>query len=330
MSLPDRLLHPLRYAWHLLQTTAREWLDDGCPQYGAALSYYAVFSMAPLLVILVALVGLFIGSGAAQQQLIGEISAMAGPKAGELAQSLLQAVSRPGEGTLASAIALTVLLVGATGVLVQLRTALDRIWLHRPQPQPQGQLLHTIWRTIRTRMLSLSILLVIGFLMLVSLAASAYLSVLDRWVAGQTSGMLELARVLNPLLSMAVLTFFFGILLAGLPSRPLGWRQILPGALLAAVLFTVGKSLIGLYIGSTSTTSVYGAAGALVALMIWVYFSSQILLFGAEFAWVLHMTPPGQLPGSPAYLQAAGQALRRYQHQLLEAEAAATDRQPAP
>ena len=154
-----------------------------------------------------------------------------------------------------------------------------------------------------------------------SLVVSAYLAALDEWVTSHTSGMLVLAKILNPLLSFAILTFFFTILLMGLPSQRLGWRQVLPGAILSSLLFTVGKSLIGIYIGSTSTTSVYGAAGSLVALMVWVFYSSQILLMGAEFAWVLHITPKGELPGSPAYVEAHKQKQREREARLDAVEA---------
>lgn len=303
-TLAQRLTHPLLYVWYLVWTSMNEWINDDCPRYGASLSYYTVFSLAPLLVILVGLIGLFYGEGMAHQQLVQEATHLAGPRAGSLIDSLLQAAHKPGEGSVASLVAAVILLVGSTGVLVELRDALDNIWQAKPAIARDERFMHTVWRLVRTRLLTFGILFAIGFLMIMSLVVSAYLAALDEWVTLHTSGMLVLARILNPSLSFAILTFLFTILLMGLPSQRLGWRQVLPGAILSSLLFTFGKSLIGMYIGSTSTTSVYGAAGSLVALMVWVFYSSQILLLGAEFAWVLAITPKGELPGSPAYVQA--------------------------
>ncbi len=320
-SLAKRLTHPFLYVWYLVWTSANEWINDDCPRYGASLSYYTVFSLAPLLVILVGLVGLFYGEGVAHQQLVQEVTQLAGARAGQLIDSLLQAANKPGEGGFASLLAAAILIVGATGVLVELREALDNIWQAKPAIRKNERFLLTVWRLIRTRLLTFGILFAIGFLMIMSLVVSAYLAALDEWVTSHTSGMLVLAKILNPLLSFAILTFFFTILLMGLPSQRLGWRQVLPGAILSSLLFTVGKSLIGIYIGSTSTTSVYGAAGSLVALMVWVFYSSQILLMGAEFAWVLHITPKGELPGSPAYVEAHKQKQREREARLEAVEA---------
>ena len=157
-------------------------------------------------------------------------------------------------------------------------------------------------------------------LIVISLLVSAYLASLQRWVQHYTSDMLHVVRVLNPVLSFVLLVFLFTILMLGLPSQRPPWRMVLPGAVLSALLFNAGKSLIGLYLGATFTTSVYGAAGSLVAFMVWVYYSSQIVLFGAEFAWVLHFTPQGELPGSPAYqrMYHAAVAARQRQIRLLE------------
>ena len=320
-SLAKRLTHPFLYVWYLVWTSANEWINDDCPRYGASLSYYTVFSLAPLLVILVGLVGLFYGEGVAHQQLVQEVTQLAGARAGQLIDSLLQAANKPGEGGFASLLAAAILIVGATGVLVELREALDNIWQAKPAIPKNERFLLTVWRLIRTRLLTFGILFAIGFLMIMSLVVSAYLAALDEWVTSHTSGMLVLAKILNPLLSFAILTFFFTILLMGLPSQRLGWRQVLPGAILSSLLFTAGKSLIGIYIGSTSTTSVYGAAGSLVALMVWVFYSSQILLMGAEFAWVLHITPKGELPGSPAYVEAHKQRQREREARLEAVEA---------
>ena len=309
-----------RYLRGLVWASSSKWLDDRCFRYGASLSYYTVLSLAPLLVILVGVIGLFFGRGAAHHQLVGEAVSLAGERAGALVDALLAATRRKTEGAAASLMAVGLLLAGATGVLVELRDAFDHIWMARPASPGKMSFLKAMRDVVLTRMLTFGILFAVGFLMVISLLVSAYLASLQRWVQHYTSDMLHVARVLNPVLSFVLLVFLFTILMLGLPSQRPPWRMVLPGAVLSALLFNAGKGLIGLYLGATFTTSVYGAAGSLVAFMVWVYYSSQIVLFGAEFAWVLHFTPQGELPGSPAYqrMYHAAVAARQRQIRLLE------------
>ncbi len=185
-------------------------------------------------------------------------------------------------------------------MLVELREALDRIWAC-PTPRPEEHWYQQVWRLVRTRLLTFSILFAIGFLLLVSLAVSAYLENLDQWVSARVQGQVELARLLNSVLSFVILSLLIGLLMMGLPSKRPSWRMVVPAALLTSLLFNGGKTLIGLYLGNTSTTSVYGAAGSLVAVMAWVYYSALIFLFSAELAWVVYTTPRGELPGSEAH-----------------------------
>lgn len=310
------VLRALRYIWRLLWASLSKWLDDNCLRHGAALSYYMVLSLAPLLVILVGVIGVFFGQGTAQTQLVEAATNLAGEKAGTLIQSLLMAAQRKSEGTVASLMALGFLLMGASGVLVELREALDHIWMV-PHARHKKQ---TVWQSIRevvlTRMLTFAILFAIGFLMMASLLLAAVLTVFERWMQQYLPDVLQFLSVFHPLLSFLLLLLLFITLMLWLPSRRPPFRMVLSGALLSAVLFGIGKTLIGLYLGSAFTTSVYGAAGSVVALMIWVYYSSLIVLFGAEFAWVLHMTPKGSLPGSPAYQQVYHAALVERQHQI--------------
>ncbi len=310
------LVRALRYVWGLLWASFNKWLDDNCLRHGASLSYYMVLSLAPLLVILVGIIGLFFGQGAAYAQLVQAADNLAGEKAAELVGALLTATSRRAEGTTASLVALGFLLVGATGVLVDLREALDHIWMVPPARHQKQTALQSIREVLVTRLLTFAILLIIGFLLMASLVLSTVLPVLERWLQHYIPDALQAFGVFHPLLSFLLLLLLLMTLMRWLPSRRPPLRMVLPGALLAAVLFHVGKSLIGIYLASTLTASVYGAAGSLVALMIWVYYSSLIVLFSAELAWVLHVTPKGVLPGSPAWQRIYHAALVARQYQI--------------
>ena len=222
-------------------------------------------------------------------------------------------------------VALGLLIVGATAVLVELRDALDHIWMMPPRHHENKTLWQAIRDVVLTRMLTFGIMFAIGFLMMISLLVSAYLAILQRWMLDNISDMLQFARVFNRILSFVLLAFLFTILMLGLPSRRPRLRLVWPGAVLAALLFSAGKSLIGIYLSSTITTSVYGAAGSVVALMIWVYYSSQIVLFGAEVSWVMYMTPKGELPGSPAYQRLYHASIRARQRQIRREEDAIED-----
>lgn len=295
------MAHPLRFMGGLVHASFEKWLDDQCPRYGASLSYYMVLSLAPLLVIMVGVIGFFSGQGAAHAQLVGEATLLAGEKAGMVVDALLQATQRLEEGATASLVALALLLIGATGVLVELRHALDHIWMTPPVLQTKASLYGSIRHAIWSRILAFVVLVAIGGMMVIAVFVSTYLAVLSRWMQSYTGALPQGMRIANLLFSYFLQTLLFSMLMLGLPSKRPPWRMVLPGALVSVLLFNVGKSLISLYLAHTVTTSVYGAAGSLVALMIWVYYSSLMVLLGAEVAWVLYSTPKGELPGSAAY-----------------------------
>lgn len=311
-----RLLYPIRYVFALLWTSFTEWLNDECLRYGASLSYYTVFSLAPLLVILVAVVGYFFGEGTTQQQLVQEASHLAGDKAGELVALILQSANQPSFSTWASVIALCIALAAATAVLVELQAALDRIWMLMPDTTRSRNFLYKLWNVLITRFWSLLVMLVIGFVIMGFTLTSAYVKVVEQWVHHQTAGRIPTAELTSPALTFIIMTTLFTIMLVGLPSKRLRWRAVLPGAATAALLFMLGNSLISSYISNAPMVSVYGAAGSLVAFMAWVYYSSQSLLFGAELAWVIVITPKGELPGSPAYKLAHFDARKARLHAL--------------
>jgi membrane protein len=306
----------LRYVLGLVWASFSKWQDDNCLRHGAALSYYTVLSLAPLLVILVGLIGLFFGQGTAHEQLVQAAANLAGDKAGVLVDALLLATKRRAEGTTASLLALVFLLVGATGVLVELREALDHIWMVPPARNKQQTWLQIMREIFVTRVFTFGILLAIGLLLMASLLLAGVVRIFERWAQPYTPDVLLSLGVFQPLLSFLLLLFLLITVMRWLPSRRPSLRMVLPGAVLAAVLFQVGKSVIGIYLESTFTASVYGAAGSVVALMIWVYYSSLIVLFGAEVSWVLHVTPKSQWPGSAAYQRAYHAALLIRQQQI--------------
>jgi membrane protein len=246
----------------------------------AAISFYTVFSLAPLLVIVIAVVGLAFGQEAAQGQVVGQIQGLVGPDAARMIEEMIEGARRPAAGIFATALGLGILLLGAAGVFGQLQEALNRIW--DAPSSPQRRLLGLL----HDRFLSFAMLLGTGFLLLVSLVVSAALqalgTVFGRWLPSP----LILLEGLHLVLSLAVITVLFALIYKILPQVRIQWRDVWVGAALTAGLFVLGKFLIGLYLGRGSFTSAFGAAGSLVVILLWVYYSAQILLFGAEFTHI--------------------------------------------
>jgi membrane protein len=285
--------------WRLLKDAALSWRDDYAPSMGAALAYYTTFSAAPLLLIVVSVAGLVFGRDAARGEIFNQLDGLIGEEGALAVQGLLQSVSKPAEGVFATLLGTAVLLIGATTVFAELQDALDRIWRAPVRDRSSG-----LWSLLRARLLSFGMILGIGFLLMVSLVVSAGLAALGRWWAPVFGGWELLAQGANVLISFGLITVIFALIYKIMPRVRVQWRDVWVGASVTALLFTIGKSLIGLYIGRSGVTSGFGAAGSLAVVLVWVYYSAQIFLLGAEFTWVYAHTfgsrrgeaRPGALP----------------------------------
>jgi membrane protein len=264
----------------LVKDTFKEWSNDKAPRLGAALSYYTIFSLAPLLLLVIAVAGLAFGREAAEGRIVGELSGLIGADAAEALQGMIEKAGDRKGGVLATVIGGLTLLLGATGVLVELQDALNTVWKVIPKP---GRGLRAF---IRTRLLSFSLVLCFGFLLIVSLVASAGLAALGGWLADFIPGWVVMAYILNYGVSIGVIALLLALIFKVLPDVRMAFRDVWIGALVTSLLFHLGKFLIGLYIGKASVGSTFGAAGSLAVLLVWIYYSSQLVLLGAEFTRV--------------------------------------------
>jgi membrane protein len=271
----------LSTVWRLAKEAASSWSDDYAPSMGAALAYYTTFSAAPLILIVVSVAGLVFGQEAARGEIFAQLRGLIGEQGAVAVEGLLQSVSKPKDGALGTVIGIVVLLIGATTVFAELQDALDRIWRAPARTRSSG-----LWTLIRARVLSFGMILGIGFLLMVSLVVSAALSALGNWWAPIFGGWELLLQGVNLLVSFALITVIFALIYKIMPRARVEWRDVWIGASVTALLFSIGKSLIGLYIGRSGVTSGFGAAGSLAVLLVWVYYSAQIFLLGAEFTWV--------------------------------------------
>ena len=267
-------------AWRLLRDAVIAFSNDQAASLGAALAFYTLFSIAPLLLIVISVAGLVFGEQAARGELLDQLATLMGSEGARTIEDLLAQVHQPEAGRWGTFTGLAVLLVGATTVFAQLQEALDRIW--RTPAVPYGG----VWRFLRARLLSLGLVLGIGFLLIVSLVMSAALAALGRWWGPRFEAIALVADMLNFALSFVALTVMFAMIYKWLPRVKVAWRDVWLGAALTSWLFAVAKSVIGFYIGRSGTTSAFGAAASLVVLLLWVYYSAQIFLLGAEFTWV--------------------------------------------
>jgi membrane protein len=267
--------------WSLIKAALSAWLDDYAPSMGAALSYYTVFSLAPLLVIVVSLAGLVFGTEAVRGEVFGQIAGLMGAEAAKAVQDMLASVSKPSTGALGTVVGTVVLLIGATTVFGELQDALDRIWRAPVRQKTSG-----LWALVRARLLSFGMILGVAFLLVVSLVAGAAISALGKWWGGWFEGWETLAQFINVVLGFALTTAVFALIYKVMPRVKVGWGDVWVGAAVTALLFTVGRFLIGLYIGKTGVASGFGAAGSVAVVFVWVYYSAQIFLVGAEFTWV--------------------------------------------
>jgi membrane protein len=270
----------LRKAWQLVTEAAGDWNDDKAPRMGAALSYYTIFSLAPVLLLVIAVAGLVLGHQAAQGKIVEQFSGLLGTEAAKVIETMLQKVSDRGHGILATVIGFVTLIVGATGVMVELQDALNTVWKVVPKP---GRGLRGI---LRDRLLSFGIVLGFGFLLLVSLVLSAAVSILDSWLGGLIPGWIVAGYVLSYGLSLGLVALVLAAIFKILPDVKMAWSDVWVGAFVTSVLFHAGKLGISVYIGKAGVGSTFGAAGSLAVLLVWVYYSSLIVLFGAAFTRV--------------------------------------------
>jgi len=299
--LPDR--HTAARTASVVGASVRAWVAHRAASKGAALSFYMLFSLAPILVLVISIAGIFFGAEAARGEIFAQIDGLVGAQGAAAIQEILAATHRAGGGGLAAAIATGILFVGATSAFAELKGSLDEIWA-APAPQGAG------WQQLlRARLLSFSLVLVLAFMLLVSLIVNAALAVVDRfWGQMWTqSWFAPVADVLSTAFSFGVVTLLFAVIFKMLPNARIAWRDVIMGAVITALLFAAGKRLIGLYLGNSAVASSYGAAGSVVALMLWVYYSAQIFFFGAELTrqYALQF---GSLRGQGAGPQAAPRA----------------------
>ncbi|MFZ6655403.1 YihY/virulence factor BrkB family protein [Undibacterium sp. TJN19] len=267
----------MRLMWGMVSRTIEEWLRHRASSKGAALAFYTLFSMAPILVLVLAVAGFFYGKQAAQGELFSQIQGLVGRSSAEAIQALLAGARNPADGRLATIVASLLLLVGATSVFAELKDSLDEIWQVPPRSTAGW------WRFLRTRLLSFGLILVLAFLMLVSLVISAVLVALENYWGGSRVAVALVFLPLSSMLSFAVIACLFAVIFKMLPQVRLSWHDVWTGALGTAGLFSIGKYGIGVYIGNSGVASSFGAAGSMIALLLWVYYSAQIFLLGAEF-----------------------------------------------
>lgn len=281
----------------LLKQSGSAWVADSAPSMGAALAFYSAFSLAPLLIIVIAIASAAYGEDAARGAIVAQLGGLVGVSAAEAIQGLLKGAQETTTGVVATVVGAITVLVGATTVMVELQDDLDRIWKAAPR---EGNGLLTI---LRARILSLGMILAIGFLLLVSLVLTGVVAAAGNYWGTIFPGAGLFLQIANFSLSLAVITVLIAMLYKWLPNKLIAWRDVWIGAFSTAVLFTFGQLAIGVYLGQTAIASAYGAAGALVVLLLWLYYSAQVFLMGAEFTHAyanrnIDRPMPSQLPSS--------------------------------
>ena len=264
----------------LLKQTFTEWQEDKAPTLAAALAYYTVFSLAPLLIIVIAIVGLVFGADAAQGQIVAQLQSLIGKDGAQTVQELILKASEPKSGMIATIVGIATLLWGASNVFTNLKEALNTIWNVSPPPG------RGIWGFLQDRVLSFAMILGIGFLLLVSLVLSAVLAAVSYWLNGLLQLPVGIWQIVDFAISFGVVTLLFALIYKLLPDVDLAWNDVWIGAAITSMLFTIGKSLIGVYLGGSGIASTYGAAGSFVIILLWINYSAQILFLGAEFTQV--------------------------------------------
>jgi membrane protein len=260
----------------LIRGTVLGFVEDGALSRGAAIAYYTVFSIAPVLVIVIAIAGFVFGQDAAQGAIAGQLSGLMGAQSAEALQSMIRSASNRQSGIIATVVGIATLLVTATGVFGEMQSSLNAIWKAKPNTS-------AVSRLVRVRIVSLGLILALGFLLMVSLVVSAALSAFGSYLNGILPGLHLLLQSLSFLLSFSLVSVLFAVIYKFLPDTPITWHDVAIGAIVTALMFTIGKTFIALYIGSSKVASSYGSAGALMVILLWIYYSAQIFLLGAEF-----------------------------------------------
>jgi membrane protein len=263
---------------HVMRCSVTEWVSHRAASKGAALAFYSLFSLAPILVLVIAVAGFFYGAEAAQGQLMGQLRGLVGKQGAETIQAILAGARNKDSGLFATIVASVLLVIGATSAFSELKDSLDEIW---DVPPPKDA---SWWDTIRTRLLSFGVILTLGLLLMTSLVVSAALNVAEKYIGGLWHDATVILGWVASIFSFLVIATMFGAIYKLLPRTKLSWHDVAIGALGTALLWTLGKFVIGLYIGNSGTTNSFGAAGSLIALLLWVYYSAQIFFLGAEFA----------------------------------------------
>jgi len=304
---------PIVTLWRVTLRAVQDWWQDNCLRLAASLAYYTALSLAPLVLLIIGVVGLVLDRQQVAQQLTMQLEGLMGPAGRDLITSIL-ATTSPQGGAVATVIGLITLFIGATAVFGELQATMNLIW--EVQPAPTSGLWAGIWAWLRERIFSLALVFALAFLLLVSLVISAALASAAALFQGPEQALLS--RVLELAVSLLVLTFVFALFFKYVPDAEISWRDVWLGGLLTAVLFTLGKTAIGVYLGRASVGSAYGAAGSMVVLLVWVYYSALILFFGAEFtqAWA---TRHGEVTPQPHAIAGAAPQTK---------SEAATDRPP--
>lgn len=266
----------LRSTWALVRQTGKDYMEDKAPRLAAALAYYALFALAPLLLVLIAVAGLVFGEADVREAMATQANGILGPDGGELLASMVERAGEGKSGAIGAALGTAALLFGATGVFVQLQDALNTVWEVKPRPDL------SVLERIQRRLTTFALVMAVAFLLLVSLAASAAVASLSTWNDALPGHDLIWAAV-DALVSLAVLTVLFGFMFKAVPDAKVGWREVWVGAAVTAVLFAIGKFALGYYLGRPQTTATFGGAGALVVIVLWVYYCAQLTLLGAEF-----------------------------------------------
>ena len=274
----------MKRTFTLFKQAYTEFGEDHAQRLGAALAYYTIFSFAPLLLIAIAIAGLVFGREAAQGEIFGQLRNVLGPQAAAAVQEMVKSAAKPKSGTLATVVGIVTLLFGAAGVFGQLKDALNTIW--NVETKQTGGILPMI----KDRFLSFAMVLGTGFLLLVSLVIDSAIAAAGHFLGNRMPGGETLWQAIQLVVSLAVVTVLFALIFRFLPDVHPAWRDVWLGALFTALLFVVGKFALGLYLGKSAVGSSYGAAGSLVVLLLWVYYSAQILFFGAEFTQVYART----------------------------------------